>query len=78
MSNIDQAVRELRKAAGDLEQRLAGVRQAIAALEGKPVRSRSSASNGSGRRRLSKAGREAISKAAKQRWASYRRAKGAK
>jgi predicted nucleic acid-binding Zn-ribbon protein len=75
--SIQAAVRALKKEEASLEKQLSAVRKRIEELhemsrsdDGAP-RKRASA------RRLSPAGRAAISKAAKKRWARYRSAKRA-
>jgi hypothetical protein len=68
-SSIQAAVRLLQKEETKLERELAVVRQKIRELGG--VGKARGGVRG-GRRRLSEAGRLAISRAAKRRWASYR------
>lgn len=69
-SSIQAAVRLLQKEESKLERELALVRQKIRDLGG--VRKGGRGGARGGRRRLSDAGRLAISRAAKRRWATYR------
>ncbi len=68
-SSIQAAVRLLQKEESKLERELAMVRQKISALGGV---GKGRGGRG-GRRRLSEEGRAAISRAAKRRWAGYRK-----
>lgn len=71
--SVSRALRGLEKQAATLEAELATVREVIRDLEriaGRAPRS--------GPQRLSEAGRAAISRAAKKRWAAYRKAQKAR
>jgi hypothetical protein len=62
-----------------LQKQLAGIRGAIAALNGGPANTPVARKNhGQGKRTLSAAARAKISRAAKQRWAKFRAQKGNK
>jgi hypothetical protein len=76
--SIQTAVRELRKEESSLQRQLSEVQARIRDLQGLQ-RSGGSSVAGSklGSRRLSAKGREAISRAAKKRWAKYRRQRAA-
>lgn len=67
---LQQANRELLQEQDRIQQELARVRQAIRILHEIGPRKRA---RGTQPNRLSKKGREAISRAAKKRWAAYRR-----
>ena len=74
--SIQAAIRSLRREETSLNKKVAEVHQKIAELEtlarsGGPGQTRRKADS----RRLSQKGRAAISKAAKKRWAAYRREK---
>ena len=74
--SIHTAIRSLRRDQTSFSKKIAEVRQKIAELEsltksGSPGRTRKKADS----RRLSQKGRAVISKAAKKRWAAYRREK---
>lgn len=75
--SIEAAVRALKKEEAALSKELGVVREKIDELESLsktgPARARRKAAGNS--RRLSSKGRAAISKAAKKRWAEYRRQK---
>jgi hypothetical protein len=75
--SIEAAVRALKKQEAALSKELRVVREKIDELESLsksgPTRARRKATGNS--RRLSSKGRAAISKAAKKRWAEYRRQK---
>jgi len=74
---VSQALGELRRAERALEQQLGSVREVIRSLQaagGKAVVTKSGAPRK--RRQLSAAGREAIARAARRRWAEYRAKNG--
>jgi hypothetical protein len=71
-TSLNTAIKNLRAEEQNLEKNLTRVREAISALGGL---SRGGAKRGApagGRRRLSAAGRVAIAKAARKRWAKWR------
>jgi hypothetical protein len=75
-NSIQTAVRELRREESSLQKQLSEVQGKIRDLEGLKRSSGSAAARRkTGARRLSSEGREAISRAAKKRWAKYRRQK---
>lgn len=74
--SIQAAIRSLQREEASLNKKLGEVRQKVSELEalaksGGPGQARKKATS----RRLSQKGRSAISKAAKKRWAAYRREK---
>jgi hypothetical protein len=69
-ASVNAAVSALRKAESDLEKQLEQVRGKIASLQGL---GKGAAGKRGGKRRLSAAGREAIARAARRRWAEYRK-----
>jgi hypothetical protein len=72
--SIQTAVRELRKEETSLQRQLSEVQARIRDLQGlQRSGGNSVARRKVGSRRLSAKGREAISRAAKKRWAKYRR-----
>jgi hypothetical protein len=81
--SLQAAIRSLRKEERTILKNLSSVRDRIAELQSlsrKPAGKRRAAgaasSHGTRKRRLSAAGRAAISRAAKARWAAYRARKG--
>jgi hypothetical protein len=80
--SLQAAIRSLRKEERDILKNLSSVRERIAELQSlsrRPAGKRSGAAGlarGRRMRRLSPAGRAAISRAAKARWAAYRARKG--
>ena len=76
--SIQAAVRALKREEASLEKELGKVREWIVDLEplSKNGPAAGSSPRKSGSRRLSPQGRAAISRAAKKRWAEYRKKKG--
>jgi hypothetical protein len=75
-ASLNTAIRNLRAEEQNLERNLERVRDAISALSGL---GKGSKRGGAGRqRRLSAAGREAIARAARKRWAKWRAEQKAK
>ncbi|MCE2391365.1 MAG: hypothetical protein J4G09_07760 [Proteobacteria bacterium] len=75
-NSVDSAVRELKKEEQSIQQELKTVRQKISELTRLTQSSKSRGRSAGGspkraKRRLSASGREAISKAAKKRWAKF-------
>lgn len=70
--SIQAAVRALKKEEASLEKQLEGVRRRIDELDEMNRGGNGASSRPASARRLSPAGRAAISKAAKKRWARYR------
>jgi hypothetical protein len=70
--SIQAAVRALKKEESALEKQLDGVRLKIEELDDMSRTRGAASSKAAASRRLSPAGRAAISKAAKRRWARYR------
>jgi hypothetical protein len=69
----------LKQEEAKLEKQLAGIRGAIAAINGGPaIASGARKNQRQGKRTLSAAARAKISRAAKQRWAKFRAQKGNK
>lgn len=77
--SIETAVKELRKEETSLQRQLSEVQERIKELEGLGRSSGAAPSRrkAGGSRRLSAEGRAAISRAAKKRWAKYRRQRSA-
>ncbi len=73
--SIQAAVRALKKEESSLEKQLSAVRRRIEELHEMSRSDAGSPSKRASARRLSPAGRAAISKAAKKRWARYRASK---
>ena len=72
-TSLNAAIKNLRAEEQNLEKNLTRVREAISALGGLSRGGvKRGAPAGGGRRRLSAAGREAIAKAARKRWAKWR------
>ena len=78
-ASLNEAIRNLRTEEQNVERNLGRVREAISALggmSGKGAKRAAGSTGSKGRRRLSAAGREAIAKAARKRWAKWRAQKG--
>jgi hypothetical protein len=71
-TSLNAAIKNLRAEEQNLERNLTRVREAISALGGLGRGAGKRAGVAVGRRRLSPAGREAIAKAARKRWAKWR------
>jgi hypothetical protein len=71
-NQLNAAIRNLRAEEQTLERNLTRVREAISALGGLSRGGAKRPGASTGRRRLSPAGRDAIAKAARKRWAKWR------